>query len=65
LFSEAYFAADFSWEQDVPASPYGSNHITNRYLHGSSFRLQVLDDDVARTRKIADIAASRSVSGPT
>lgn len=57
LFSEAYFAADFSWEQDVPAFPYGSNHITNRYLRGLSFRLQVLDDDVTKTTKIANIAA--------
>ena len=60
LFSEAYFAADLSWEQDVPAFPYGSNHITNRYLQGSNFRLQVLDDDVTRTMKIADIAASQT-----
>jgi hypothetical protein len=60
LFGEAYFAADFSWEQDLPAFPYDSNHITNRYLQGLSFRLQVLGDDVTRTRKIADLAASRT-----
>jgi hypothetical protein len=60
LFGEAYFAADFSWEQDLPAFPYGSNHITNRYLRGLSFRLQVLDDDVTKTMKIADIAASQT-----
>ena len=38
-FEKALFATDSNWEQDMSLFPWGSNHVTNRYLKGNNFYL--------------------------
>jgi hypothetical protein len=66
LFETAELSADHTWEQDLMAGPSGTNHVTNRYLRGSDWRLESVSGDVTRTEKVAAIAknetACRSIS---
>jgi len=57
LFENAQVAADYSWEQDMVAFPWGTNHVTNRYFAGSGFALKTVGAEVTRTQKVGAIAA--------
>lgn len=57
LFDDAEIAADFTWEQDMVAFPWGTNHVTNRYFAGTGFALRTVGAELSRTQKIAAISA--------
>jgi hypothetical protein len=59
LFETAELAADHTWEQDLMVGPTGTNHVMNRYLHGSDWRLETVSGDVTRTEKVAAIAKNQ------
>ena len=44
--------ADYSLEQQLDVSPYGSNLATNRYIQNGWGDLKTLDTDIARTAKV-------------
>jgi hypothetical protein len=58
LFSKALAAADFTPAQDFVSFPWGSNHITNRYLAGTSFRLETMFAEASRCDKVRALAAN-------
>jgi len=58
LFEEAVIAADLTEAEDMVAFPWGTNHITNRYLTGSDFTLRTDCIEVGRSEKLAAIVAS-------
>lgn len=55
-FEKALFATDSNWEQDMSLFPWGSNHVTNRYLKGENFHLTGLCDDKTRAMKARSVA---------
>jgi hypothetical protein len=58
VVGRSFFAADCTWEQDMLISPWGLNHVTNRYLRGSHFETRALYDDVSRAGKVDEISRS-------
>ena len=60
LFSETFergiFAADYNWEQDMLAFPWGLNHVTNRYMTGRDFGIYPQCEDSTRTMKAENVA---------
>jgi len=59
LFEQAVIAADGTWEEDMMGFPWGSNHVTNRYLVGSNFGLTTASAEWGRTEKVEAIAENK------
>ena len=56
LFDEAILAADYTWEQDMVSFPWGTNHVTNRHLSGTDFKIETGSMEWTRTEKVEAIA---------
>ncbi len=54
-FRSGLFAADYSWEQDMMAFPWGLNHVTNRYMVGENFGLKAQCEDRTRAMKAESV----------
>jgi hypothetical protein len=57
LFGSAELAADYTLEQEMMVWPWGTNHVTNRFLRGSDWRIDSVSGDVSRTEKVAALAS--------
>jgi hypothetical protein len=56
LFKEGVFAAERTIEQEFAVGPWGTNHVTNRFLRSSDFALTAYNS-ISRLEKAAHVAA--------
>ena len=52
IYDKCYFAADFADYQDFIASPWGTNHVTDKYYKSTNFEFTPESEDYTRSQKI-------------
>lgn len=59
-FATGLLAADITPEQEMMIHPWGTNHVSNAYFTGSSFRMLTHSGDVTRTEKVGRLLSNET-----